>query len=282
MNREIESTPPSSYDDLPNFLLLTFDSCRYDTMKLAKTPVIDSFAEVLPAQTEANYTYAAHHSFFAGMFPNCEQPIPYYNRFTRQLIALVGVGETLVSKDAAYKIPSDINMVDGLRRLGLQTVGAGAMNWFKQKTLTDPFEHFLFTGTDADAQIDFLLSKIDPGKKFFGFINFGETHNPFTFKGNPEPPTEWIESRRIEWPPVETGLVGRDNPAYPHQVRACEFLDSRLPRLFSVLPEDTLVVLCGDHGEAFGEGGYWGHSINHEVVLTVPLAIFRLDGEPLP
>lgn len=250
-------------------------------MKIADTPVLSSFSEILPAQTPASYTYAAHQSFFVGMLPNVEQPIPYYNRFTKQLLALTAVGETLVTKNAAYQIPSDANIVDGLKRLGFQTVGTGAMNWFKQTSLTRWFDKFRFIQTDADEQISFLLNEIDPTRPFFGFINFGETHNPFTFKGNNDPPKEWIESRRIEWPPVEAGLVGRDNSAYEHQIRACEFLDRRLARLFSALPAETVVIVCGDHGECFGEGGYWGHGINHPKVQEVPLAIFRLDGAAL-
>lgn len=84
----------------------------------------------------------------------------------------------------------------------------------------------------------------------------------------------------MRWPPSQgAGPIGRDNPAFAHQVEAAEFLDSRLPRLFSTLPQDTIVILCGDHGDCFGEDGYWGHGFNHPAVLEVPLAIFRLDGQ---
>ena len=70
----------------PSFLLLTYDSCRYDVMRDARTPVLDRYAsEVLPGQTPANFTYAAHHAFFAGMLPHVAEPRPYYNRFVRQL-----------------------------------------------------------------------------------------------------------------------------------------------------------------------------------------------------
>jgi arylsulfatase A-like enzyme len=82
----------------------------------------------------------------------------------------------------------------------------------------------------------------------------------------------------MEWPPVEKGETGRDSEAYWHQVEAVEFLDSRLPRLFDGLPGNTIVVVCGDHGEAMGEDGFWGHAVNHPKVQEVPIAIFRLDG----
>ena len=86
----------------------------------------------------------------------------------------------------------------------------------------------------------------------------------------------------MTWPPAPgQEQVGRESPAFDHQVQAAEFLDTRLPRLFSRLRDDTIVVLTADHGECFGEGGYWGHGIDHYQVRTVPLAIFRLDGAPM-
>ncbi|MCW2923398.1 MAG: Methyltransferase type 11 [Thermoleophilia bacterium] len=264
----------------PNVLLLTFDSCRYDALEAAHTPVLDSFADVLPARSPASYTYAAHHSFFAGLLPNCDQPIPFYNRFTRQLLGLRGVGETAVAAGALIDVASDCNLVTGFRDEGWQTVGAGAMNWFRQATLTTGFQHFRWTGTDADAQVDHLLDHVDPRRRFFGFINFGETHAPFSYAGKSGACPVDVRARIMGWPPQRgSGPVGRDNPAWAHQVEAAEFIDRRLARLFSALPAHTVVIACGDHGECFGEDGFWGHGVDHPVVYEVPLAIFRLDGE---
>lgn len=268
--------------DGDSFLLLTYDSCRYDVLLDAHTPVLDSYAQIVRAQTPANFTFAAHQAFFVGILPNALDPVPYANRFTRQLLRLGEVGEAPVLKPARTTVASDENLVAGLRTLGYQTVGAGAMNWFRQRSLTDCFERFRFTGTDADGQIDYLLSELDPSRPFFAFLNFGETHDPYDYAGKPDPCPVEIQSRRIEWPPVRNGVpVGRDCPAWWHQREAAEFLDSRLPRLFAALPPETIVILCGDHGEAFGEDGYWGHGVNHPTVLEVPLSIFRLDRRPL-
>ena len=267
----------------PSYLLITYDSCRLDVLREAHTPVLDSYGPIVAAQTPANFTYAAHQAFFAGMLPNAVEPLPYYNRFVNQLFALGAVGEIhVVDKACAHRVSSDVNLVAGLGAAGYQTVGAGAMNWFKQKALTQWFEKFSYTGTDAAAQIDYLRGEIDPSRPFFGFVNFGETHDPFDFAGKPDHCPIEVQSRLIEWPPVQNGVpVGRASVAWDHQRRSAEFLDAQLPRLFEGLPGDTVVILCGDHGEAFGEDGYWGHGVNHPSVLTVPLAIFRLDRAPL-
>jgi len=155
------------------------------------------------------------------------------------------------------------------------------MNWFRQESLIEGFSKFLFTGTDADRQIDFLLDNVNTNMPFFGFINFGETHAPYTYKGKIETCKEDVRARRMRWPPVQQGIVGIKNYAFKCQSEAVEFLDSRISRLFNLLPKNTIVILTSDHGDCFGEDGYWGHGINHPKIFEVPLSIFRLDHQPL-
>lgn len=61
-----------------NFLLLTYDSCRYDVLAEAETPVLDSYSPIHKAQAPANYTFASHQSFFVGILPNAVENISYY------------------------------------------------------------------------------------------------------------------------------------------------------------------------------------------------------------
>ena len=128
--RPAAAVGPPALPSSPSFLLLTLDSCRYDVMCDARTPVLDRYVgELLPAQTPANFTYAAHHAFFAGILPHVPEPRAYYNRFVRQLFALTKAGEGHRVTDRALKaVHSGSNLVSGLRESGYQTVGAGAMN----------------------------------------------------------------------------------------------------------------------------------------------------------
>ena len=120
----------------PNILLLTYDSCRFDVLVDADTPVLDSFADVVPAQTPANFTFPAHQAFFVGILPNAIDDLPFYNRFRKQLLGLVEVGETNVARHALMTVASQGNLLTGLRSAGYQVVGAGAMNWFRQESLS--------------------------------------------------------------------------------------------------------------------------------------------------
>lgn len=237
-------------------------------------PFCKSLGDVRKAQAPANFTYASHHAFFEGILPLCDEPIPYYNRYVKQLYGINNVGETNVVKNAEVAVISSTSFFDGLRKLNYRIFGCGAMNWFKQASLTSGFDEFLFTGTDANSQVDFIISRVTPATSpFFAFINFGETHFPYVFEGKTDACPITVLARMIEWPPQETGPVGKSNPAYSHQVAAASFLDGPIRRLFSSLPENTFVVICGDHGECFGEDGFWGHGFNHPRVLEVPLLI---------
>jgi arylsulfatase A-like enzyme len=243
--------------------------------------VLSSFAEIVPAQAPANFTFASHQAFFVGILPNASSPLPYFNRFERQLMGLANAGAVRVAKRARILLSSGRNLIHAFRDSGYATVGTGAMDWFRLAPLRDGFDAFRFTGTDAEQQIDYLLDSVPSDRPFFGFANFGETHAPYDYAGKRSRCPVDVFARRVVWPPREQGPVGRDNAAFAHQVEAAEFLDRQLGRLLSGVPRCTIVVLCADHGDCFGEDGYWGHGFNHPKVLEVPLAIFRLDGEEL-
>ena len=262
-----------------NIVLLTLDSCRYDVFLNADMPFCKSLGSVRKAQAPANFTYASHQAFFEGILPLSSEPIPYYNRYVKQLYGIQEVGETNVVKNAHLGVNSTTSFFEGLRNANYRIFGCGAMNWFKQASLTSGFDEFLFTGTAADLQVDFIISRVSAATSpFFAFINFGETHFPYVFEGKEDQCPVTVLARTIHWPPRESGPVGKANPAYSHQVAAASFLDKPIHRLVSNLPEKTFVVVCGDHGECFGEDGFWGHGFNHAKVLEVPLLIFKLDS----
>jgi glucan phosphoethanolaminetransferase (alkaline phosphatase superfamily) len=55
-------------------------------------------------------------------------------------------------------------------------------------------------------------------------------------------------------------------------------VDAQLAPLFDIFRAraGALCILCSDHGEAFGEDGFEGHRLAHEVVWNVPYAEFLL------
>jgi len=55
------------------------------------------------------------------------------------------------------------------------------------------------------------------------------------------------------------------------QVAAVKYLDRVVEELFDTVPKNTYVTITSDHGELFGEEGYFGHGpIQHKKVFEVP------------
>jgi hypothetical protein len=55
------------------------------------------------------------------------------------------------------------------------------------------------------------------------------------------------------------------------QIRAVSHLDGVVEELFDIVPRNTWITVTADHGELFGEAGYFGHGpINHQKVFEVP------------
>jgi len=121
----------------------------------------------------------------------------------------------------------------------------------------------------------------------FHLLNVGETHFPYATPD--EDPSDWptIHGEDGVFRPLDAVRVGgklraeEDTPREfnqsrldelrRRQVRAVQYLDDVIERLFDLVPKNTHVTVTADHGELFGEDGYFGHGpIQHDKVYEVP------------
>jgi len=276
-----------SHDDL-NIVLITFDSCRYDTLLKASTPFLDQMGKVYSAWTPATYTLPAHVSFFTGILPLVHEDIPYINRFNKQLIKMHKGGASLGGDSGNKTISltaSNEDMIHGLRKKGYYTVGSGSANWFDKKVLVKNFNNFKYVrAQSSEAQCNYIrdkLAKNSEDKPFFAFMNFYETHTPYMHYGDDRSDYSMQARDHMKFPPVEDPNKSKELGSKLHnaQMIAVENLDKVMSNFIPLLPPNTLVVLTADHGEAFGEDGFWGHGVYHEKIMNVPMMCFMLNGE---
>jgi Sulfatase len=290
---------------LPSYLLITLDSCRFDVLAGARTPAMSSRGSVLEALSPASYTYPAHLSIFQGMTPDCRRPFPFYNRYVTQLwrcpLRLGAAAHTPegVSEDERpprehpfpfffCRVPGGSkNVPFGLAAMGYRTIGAGAMRWMGHPWLKKGFDVFRFTGVGVDRQIAFAREEIDRAgeQPVYLFLNLGETHAPYVFGDDLAPAraaplmAEYLRLKHEQRPdPAYTTCF----PYFDRQRAAVEHLDAQLEGLFSHLSArypSTVVMICGDHGEAMGEDNLWGHAFTHPKVMSVPLFVFEMGRE---
>jgi hypothetical protein len=262
--------------DSSSVLFVTLDSCRYDTFVGANLPAMRKVGPLHKAQAPSYFTFGSHAAMFAGFTPGVASvAAPLINPKFGKIFKLAG--PAFPGKGGEGFILEGQNILEGFKRLGYVVLGSGAVSWFDPSTpasqlLIREFDEFFFPGNSWSlarqlAWIDQQMAR-HPGSAIFLFLNIGEPHVPYYYEGAP-----WARD---------------DNPCVPFQTsdrsadcrlrqRAClEFVDAALSPLLAQFSGAT-IVLCGDHGDCWGEDGLWEHGISHPMTLTVPL-IIRLCG----
>ena len=230
--------------------LVTLDTLRYDVavaaMAAGETPTL---ARLFPGGWEerhspGSFTYAAHRAFFAGFLPTPARPGRHERPFALRFPGAETVGSSTCRLEG-----SDI--VGGLAEKGYRTVCVGGVGFFNPGTplgadLTTLFQEAYWqpafgagSRRGFEAQIDCLEQLDDDGRLRFTFVNIASLHRPKDLAG---------------------------------QRAALAYVDRHFTRLLRVLTarHPCWLIVCSDHGTAYGEDGYAGHRIGHPVVWTVP------------
>ena len=261
-----------------SILFISLDSCRFDTFAAAHLPRMKAVGPLNRAQAPSHFTYGSHAAMFVGFTPGIEGPAePFLTPKLDRLFRLSYAGHPGMATPG-FTVAGD-NIVDGFRMGGWRTIGTAAMGWFDPETpvsatLRHGFERFWFAGRDGvEAQaawVDDQLAAVADAPAFV-FMNIGETHVPYHFKGAP-----WSESDN---PCVPFQTENRAEDCRIRQTACVEFVDAHLAGLIEQF-RDATILICADHGDCWGEDGLWEHGVSHEMTLTVPL-ILRYRGRPI-
>ena len=257
-------------------LFVTLDSCRFDTFEAADVPSLKSVAPLHEAQAPSHFTFASHAAMFVGFTPGVAGAAQQFldPKFAR-LFRLSRAGHP-GHADPGFSLEGR-DIVHGFRQAGYRTLGTAAMGWFDPASLAaamliDGFDDFSFVGPGGVARqvawAEEALSRHENHNVFL-FINVGETHVPYYFDGAP-----WSADDNPCWP-YQT--LDRHDTCRERQRLCCEYADRMLAPLL-VRFRDATVLVCGDHGDCWGENGLWEHGMSHPKTLTVPLLI-RYKGK---
>lgn len=261
-----------------DILFVTLDTLRFDVARNAlQRGLTPHLAGLLPGglwelrHSPGNFTYAAHQAFFAGFLPTPITPGPHPRLFAT---AFEG-SESITDRTCVLDAP---DIIGGLAGRGYRTVCIGGVGFFNKRTplsrvLPGMFqesywnEEFGVTCRESTRhQVDqgcAVVEGLATAQRLFLFLNVSAMHQPNCIFA--EGATE-------------------DSPET--QAAALAYVDRHLPRLIASMRARAplLVILCSDHGTAYGEDGHWGHRISHPVVWNVPYAEFvlprREEGTP--
>lgn len=263
-----------------SILLITLDSCRFDSFEVALAPNMKSVGPLHRAMAPANFTFGSHASIFVGFTPGVPNAaIPYVNPKFAKIFRLESGG--FAGHHSPFFSLQGRNIIEGFRNEGFLAFGSGAVGWFDPATETgavlgSSFDEFFYPGNtySLDAQLAWCSERVAKfsERPLFIFLNIGETHVPYFFKG-------------ANWDPNNNPCIpfGMHNDAYEcrrRQIACIEYVDSQLSELLKSFSNCTTVI-CADHGDCWGEDGIWEHGVSHSKVLEVPL-LFRLVRRTSP
>lgn len=250
-------------EDQANILFITFDSLRYDVLMNANMPELNAFSPTWEARhSPATFTYAAHHAFFSGFLPT-----PIDNPTAPRLFAASFAGST-TTKPNTFTFPES-TLPKALEKFGYETCCIGGVGFFNKASelgsvLPNLFQRSYWSQEMGVTGLNSTALQVDQGISFIQqntqpkllFINVSATHQPTTIFH----PTQ-------------------QNESVASQQAAFEYAQRHIARLLAAqkILGKALVILTSDHGEAFGEDGYYGHRLAHKTVLTVPYTEFILE-----
>jgi Sulfatase len=258
------------------------DSCRYDSYQSAFTPNMDKLGKAELRYSYASWTSPSHYTLLMGMIPH-QSPRGvfasevYKQEFSKWI-------DRLDIPDLAFKtfVPY-LSLPKVLQDLGYETIARVSMPVLNQFTSINQFfdDYQLMPNHNDFAsmvnQVEFRGSK----PKFY-FFNLGETHYPYMLSGEDLPHISGVHG--VFKGMDDTLLVHQEeqnnksffNPEdmqrlHKQQIKCVEYIDGLLGKLMAKCPEKTHLIITADHGELFGEDGYFGHGpVMHEKCFQVP------------
>jgi hypothetical protein len=264
-----------------NLVIVTLDSCRFDSWVAASPEHLGRLGAVERRWSYASWTAPSHYNLLMGLLPHGSPPKVYASEYYKQ--DFLRYSERLGVDGIEWKrlLPS-LHLPTFLRQaLGYRTHAMVSLPVLNPSTaINRDFDSFTLMPSHNDMAAMLDRMRFDDDRPSFFLLNVGETHYPYALPH--EPPDDWPRISGLHGVVKHlddaTDGLGADffsldelEQLRRRQVDAVRYLDGVFATLFERLPDDTWVIVTADHGELFGEEGYFGHGpINHEKVLEVP------------
>lgn len=287
-----------SYDatvgDPRNVLFVVVDCLRADHVSAfghdrPTTPTLDAFdgAAFSHAVAPSPWTFPSVPSLLSGRYPH-----EHGGRFETEYRDLSS--EQFPARPTA-SVPT---IPELLESAGYDTAMLTAIP-MAAKATGDRFQTVDMRYTPAADQVSRALDWIDGRDRWFLHLHLGDPHAPLDVPAEHRetfdvPDVEGLEDWRFREEASGEGFEAYADArrrAYDASVRGA---DDELARLLDAVPDDTVVVVCGDHGEAFWEHpslerrlnddprGFYATDHGHSVLEEVARVPLWVDAPSLP
>jgi len=274
-----------------NYVLIVLDSCRYDSFWRARPGVMKKLGRVERRWSYCSWTSPSHFNLLMGLLPHGSPKHVYASEYyTKEFFKY---NQRLGSRGIEFKslVPELYLPVFLKESLGYATHAMVSLPVLNPRTiLNHGFDTYKLMPTHNDMRAMVREMKFSEERPSFYLLNVGETHYPYALPG--EPPEEWPRIsgvhgvfKHLDEHVVGGKLVARGEKMFDkaklemlrkRQIQAVRYLDSVVEELFDMVPKNTYLTITSDHGELFGEEGYFGHGpIQHDKVFEV----FLVEGK---
>ena len=267
-----------------NYILLILDSCRYDSFTAARPKVMRKLGKLARRWSYASWTAPSHYNLLMGLMPHSNPRHIYASDYYAK--DFVKFNERLGLEDLEFKsfVPR-LYLPTLLQKLGYRTHAMVSLPVLNPATvLNSGFDSYRLMKRHNDMRAMVKRMVFSEEYPSFYLLNSGETHYPYALPGEPE--NEWPKISGVHgvFKHLDEQVVGgklrkktlsfnqrKLAELQQRQVLAVKYLDTVVEELFDLVPRNTYITITSDHGELFGEDGFFGHGpIVHEKVLEVP------------
>ncbi len=280
--------PDPATDELLNYIVVVLDSCRYDTFMEAGPSVITKLGQPQCRYSYASWTAPSHYNLLMGLMPHTSPRHVFASEYYKK--DFVKFNERLGASGIEFKsLVPRLYLPDYLRSsLGYITRAMVSLPVLNSHTpVNSGFDSWKLMPehNDMAAMLDEMT--FSSSRPTFYLLNVGETHYPYALPT--EPRNQWPRISGVHgvFKHLDDHVVGgklveeEDSPRFfdqeqldrlrARQVETVRYLDGVFEKLFDLVPENTFITVTSDHGELFGEEGYFGHGpVYHEKVFQVP------------
>jgi hypothetical protein len=240
----------------------------------------------------ASWTSPSHYNLLTGLLPHSSPKHVYASEYYKK--GFFSFNERLGCTDFSFKslipklyLPSFLQDT-----LGYQTHAMVSLPVLNPKTLLNHgFDTYKLMEKHNDMRAMLREMKFSEKQPSFYLLNVGETHYPYALPD--ELPDQWPRISGVHgvFKHLDDHIVGgklvRGKEKFfdqakldmlrKRQIEAVKYLDTVVEELFDMVPKNTYITITSDHGELFGEEGYFGHGpIQHDKVFEVPLVEGKL------
>jgi hypothetical protein len=276
-----------------NYLLVILDSCRFDSFVAANAKTIPKLGRLERRWSYASWTAPSHYNLLMGLLPHSSPAHVYASEYYKR--DFLKYNERFGCTGIEFKrlIPSLYLPTFLKQTLGYRTHAMVSLPVLNPATILNrDFDTFVLMEKHNDMAAMLDRMTFDPERPSFFLLNVGETHYPFALPD--EDPSQWPQIsgvhgvfKHLDDHVVGGKLAGDEEPKLfdqakldllrARQIQTVRYLDGVFERLFDLVPPNTYITVTSDHGELFGEEGYFGHGpIQHDKVYEVPFVEGRL------